>query len=170
MDKSSTMLLPFSINNSSQLLSFRLTVLFALILCAGIGQAAPKVFKAVLNEDVSIERVYEVRDIKFTITEALSNDQFLKDGMISGVVGLDAVSGRLIIEVNNLHKSGMAMQAVGYVESDDKEKGIPGCTLWQTRMFEDTKLCYAAKAVKGQEVKIVLSVEDEAILPSVAGQ
>ena len=142
----------------------------ALLFNMGISQAAPKVFTAVVNENVNIERVYEVRDINLTISEAETTDSFLEDGVISGVIGLDAVTGRLIVEINQLSKAGMSMQAVGYVESEDKEKGIAGCTLWQTRMFEESKLCYAAEVLKGKELKVILSIDGENVLPPVAEQ
>lgn len=142
----------------------------AVILCAFSIQAAPKVFRAQVNETVILERLYEVRDISFTILKAESNDTFLEDGIIEGVVGLDAVSGRMIVEINSLSKAGMAMKAVGYVEDADNQKGIDACTLWQTRMFEESKLCYAAQVDQGKEFKIVLSIEGENVLPPVAGQ
>lgn len=164
------MYLPVSIQNSTRVTVLRLMSTCILLLTVGISQAAPKVFKAVVLEDVSIERVYEVRDIDFTITKAETNDTFLEDGVISGIVGLDAVTGRLIIEINQLSKAGMSMQAVGYVEDDDKQKGVAGCTLWQTRMFEESKLCYAAEIKKGKELKVILSVDDENVLPPVAEQ
>ena len=135
-----------------------------------LTHAAPKIFKVVVNESVQIERLYEVRDISFTILKAITNDTFLENGIVKGQVGLDPISGRMIVEITELSKAGMSMEAVGYIENTDNEKGIAACTLWQTRMFEDSKLCYEAEVLQGQEFKIVLSIDEQAGLPSVAGQ
>lgn len=148
--------------------SLLITALF--ILTATTTHAAPKVFTAQVNETVILERLYEIRDIEFTIIKAETDDSFLVGGMIKGAVGLDAVTGRVIVEINEITKAGMAMKAVGYVEDKDQQKGIDACTLWQTRMFEDAKLCYAAEVQQGREFKIVLSVETDNVLPPVAGQ
>lgn len=145
-------------------------LMLALFMLNSVTHAAPKVFTAQVNESVILERLYEIRDIHFTITKAETDDSFLVGGTITGAAGLDAVTGRVIVEINELSKAGMAMKAVGYVEDADKEKGINACTLWQTRMFEDAKLCYAAEVPQGKEYKIVLSVETENVLPPVAGQ
>ncbi len=153
-------------------LSYRVS-LFAAFLCLSFvqtGQSAPKVFQAEVDEDVRIERVYEVLDISFTILETSEADSFLQGGKIKGATGLDAVTGRMIVEINELSKAGMAMEAVGYIEGEDKQKGIDACTLWQTRMFEESKLCYAAEVLKGTQFKIIISVDDESVLPPVAGQ
>jgi len=146
------------------------SLFIAFILSAFSIQAAPKVFTAQVNETVILERLYEVRDISLTILKAETDDSFLEQGIIKGEVGLDAVSGRMIVEVNSLTKAGMAMKVVGYVEDEDKEKGINACTLWQTRMFEESKLCYAAEVKQGKQFKVVITVEDGNVLPSVAGQ
>ena len=145
-------------------------ILSLLLICSTHLSAAPKVFNAVVDEDVILERVYEVRDISFTILSAESDDAFFESGVIRGVAGLDAVSGRMIIEISELSKSGMAMEAVGYVEDQDAAQGIPACTLWQTRMFEESKLCYAAEVKKGREFKIVISVDDDGAMPVASGQ
>lgn len=132
--------------------------------------AGVKVFGVVVDEDVVIERLYEIREIHFTITKTSSEDSFLESGTIKGEVGLDAITGRMIVEIMQLSKSGMAMTAAGYVEASDNEKGIPACTLWQTRMFEEEKLCYAGKISKGTEVKVILSIDGDPSVPVAAGQ
>ena len=134
--------------------------------------AENKVFTAVVEETVTIERVYEVHEISFNILTAEEKDSFLVGGSIRGEAGLDAITGRVIVNIDELNKAGMSMQAVGYVESEDKQKGIPACTLWQTRMFEESKLCYAAEVAAGQSYKIVLSVEDNNFgeVPVASGQ
>ncbi len=132
--------------------------------------AEPKVFTAVLEETVEIERVYEVHDVRFKIVTTGAADTFLVNGIINGEAGLDAVTGRMMVNIKSLDKAGMSMKAVGYVESSDKEKGIPACTLWQTRMFEESKLCYTAKVDAGGTFKIVLSISDKAQIPVASGQ
>ena len=139
-------------------------ILFSLPSFAGV-----KVFGGVVEEDIEIERLYEVREISFTITKTSSEDTFLESGTIKGEVGLDAITGRMIVDIQQIQKSGMAMTAAGYVEASDNQRGIPGCTLWQTRMFEEDKLCYAGKINKGTAVKIILSVDGDPSTP-VAGQ
>lgn len=148
----------------------KISLSLALTLFAFSVQAAPKVFTAQVIETVSLERLYEVRDISFLILKTESDNTFLEGGIIKGDVGLDAVTGRIMVEINELSKAGMSMKAVGYVEDKDKEKGIDACTLWQTRMFEESKLCYAAEVQQGREFKVIVSVETENVLPPVAGQ
>lgn len=149
---------------------YSLCAIIVLFFIPSFSQAAPKVFKVIVDEDVSIERVYEERDISFTITEAKSEDDFFTSGSVKGIAGLDPISGRMIVEINALSKSGMAMQAVGYVEDIDKEKGIDACIEWQSRMFEETELCYAAKVEQGRQMTVILDAEDNAKIPVAAGE
>lgn len=149
--------------NLTNFYSLKFRHLLCLLVCAcyflipQTASAAAKVFTAVVNEDVELERLYEVRDISFTITSADSGDTMFVDGTIKGQVGLDAISGRMIVELSQLSKTGLAMTVAGYVEANDNQKGIPACTSWQTRMFEEEKLCYAGKISKGTQVKVILS-------------
>ncbi len=160
--------------NSLSIINLRFRQLTCLCCCAycfsfsASAIAGAKVFGAVVEEDVVIERLYEVGEITFTIMETSSEDSFLEGGTIKGEVGLDAITGRMIVDIQQLYKSGMAMTSAGYVEASDNEKGIPGCTLWQTRMFEEDKLCYAGKISKGTKVKVILSVDGDPSTP-VAG-
>lgn len=147
-----------------------LCAFIALCFISSLTQAAPKVFTVTVDEDVSIERVYEERDISFTILEAKSGDDFFTSGSVKGIAGLDPISGRMIVEINALSKSGMAMQAVGFVEDLDKEKGIDACTEWQSRMFEETELCYAAKVEQGRQMTVILDPADNARMPVASGQ
>jgi hypothetical protein len=163
----------FCVKQIKHLVKQRIFAGIFVLLCASSPSllfAAPKVFTAVVDEDVVLERLYEVREISFTILEAESEDDFLESGTIQGEAGLDAITGRMIVEVNQLSMSGMSMTAAGYVEAPDDEKGIPACTLWQTRMFEEDKLCYAGKVPKGSEFKIILSIDDDGTMPVAGGQ
>lgn len=142
----------------------------ALCFIAPLTQATPKVFTVTVDEDVSLERVYEERDISFTILDTKSGDDFFTNGSVKGIAGLDPISGRMIVEINALSKSGMAMRAVGFVEDMDQEEGIDACTEWQSRMFEETKLCYAAKVEQGRQMTVILDPEDNAKMPVASGQ
>jgi len=148
------------------------TFLFgALFMCASnIAVAAPKIFTVTVDEEVLIERVYEERDISFTIVNAHTDDSFFVTGSVKGVVGLDPVTGRIMVDIISLNKSGMGMKAVGFVEDKDGRKGIDACTLWQTRMFEEAELCYTAKVEKGKQLTIVLDTDEGASMPVAAGQ
>ena len=64
--------------------------------------AEPKVFSARFNEDSVIERLYEAKDVSLTITRSHAGDKFLEKATVHGVASIDAVSGRVIVELEEL--------------------------------------------------------------------
>lgn len=135
-------------------------IFFSLLTFTHSAYAEPKVFQAIIMNDVLLERQYESKTIELTVNKTSEDDQFLNESVISGEAGFDAITGRMIIELDQLTKSGMPMKIVGFVVDKDQEKGVDACTLWQTRMFENAKLCYAAEIRQGYEVKVILSMDD----------
>jgi len=134
--------------------------ILALLALTHAAYADPKVFHAVFKNDVLLERVYESKAVELLVTRTSAEDHYLNDSVLSGEAGFDAITGRMIIELNQLTKSGMPMKIVGFVLDKDQEKGLAACTEWQTRMFENSKLCYSAEIRQGQEVKAVVSIDD----------
>lgn len=125
-----------------------------------VAYAESKTFQATIDNDVLLERLYESKEIQLTVTQTSDGDQFLNNSVLTGEAGFDAVTGRIIIELDQLSKSGIPMKVVGFVVDKDQEKGIDACIEWQTRMFENTKLCYAAEVRQGHQVRVVLSIDD----------
>lgn len=151
--------------NGNQI-SYLSQALLSLSIVIGIGlsvsvQAAStnKVFTARFDNDTVLERLYEAKEVSLTITESGENDKFLEKATVRGLASIDAVNGRLIVELNELVQAGMPMEVVGYVVGPDKEQGVDACSQWQTRMFEDSKLCYAAEVLEDREVQIVVSID-----------
>ena len=146
-------------NSSHRLASTPLFALLALTFTHS-AYAEPKVFQAIIMNDVLLERQYESRTIELRVNKTSADDHFLNESVIRGEAGFDAITGRMIIELDQLTKSGMPMKIMGFVVDKDQERGVDACTLWQTRMFENTKLCYAAEVRQGIEVKVVVSIDD----------
>ena len=103
-----------------------------------------------LDNQIVIERVYE--EIPFTVT--IQANGILNGATISGIAGLDPISGRIMFDVTSLEAVGMHEQIVGYIKGQDGQRGLDACTLWQSRMF-DQKLCYEATANAGSKVIVV---------------
>ena len=141
--------------------SFALSILLGAIVLLGAGSvfAGPKVFTARFNEDAIIERLYEAKEVSLTIIRSHDGDKFLEKAIVSGIASIDSVSGRVFVELEEVVQAGMPMEVVGYVVGADKEQGIAACSQWQTRMFEDAKLCYAAEVLEDREVELVVSID-----------
>ena len=134
-------------------------VLASMLLGLPVQADAPKVFTARFDSDTILERLYEAKEVSLTITETGEDNKFLEKATVRGFASIDAVSGRLFVELNELVQAGMPMEVVGYVLGSDNEQGIDACSQWQTRMFEDSKLCYAAEVFEDREVQIVVSID-----------
>lgn len=107
-----------------------------------------------LENDIQIARVYESVPFTVTINKSMTDSQLLIGGVMSGNAELDPFTGRIHLFISSIHAVGQHQDISGWVIHSDGKRGIPACTHWQTRMFEDEKLCYEAE-LRSTSVKVV---------------